>query len=59
LIVLTNVRLRGVNSVVALLGDLEATTADGAKIELFNVIFVSRKVHTVEELIAVMPDQVV
>jgi hypothetical protein len=40
-------------------GDLEATTADGAKIELFNVIFVSRKVHTVEELIAVTPDQVV
>jgi len=40
-------------------GDLEATTPGGAKIELFNVTFVSRKVHTVEELIAVMPDQVV
>ena len=37
-------------------GDLEATTADGAKIELFNVIFVSRKVHIVEQLIAVRPD---
>jgi hypothetical protein len=40
-------------------GDLEATTADGAKIELFNVIFVSRKVHAVEELIAVRPDRTV
>ncbi len=37
-------------------GDLEATTVDGAKIELFNVIFASRKVHAVEELIAVRPD---
>jgi hypothetical protein len=38
-------------------GDLEAKTADGATIELFNVIFVSRKVHTIEQLIAVRPDQ--
>ena len=37
-------------------GDLEATTADGAKVEMFNVIFVSRKVLTVEQLIAVRPD---
>jgi len=37
-------------------GDLEATTADGTKLELFNVIFVSRKVSAVEKLIAVRPD---
>ena len=37
-------------------GDLEATTADGTKLELFNVIFVSRKVTAVEKLIAVRPD---
>lgn len=37
-------------------GDLEATTGDGTKLELFNVIFVSRKVAAVEKLIAVRPD---
>ena len=40
-------------------GDLEATTSDGTKLELFNVIFVSRKVAAVEELIAVRPQHTV
>jgi hypothetical protein len=37
-------------------GDLEATTVGGVKIELFNVILVSRKVNTIEQLMAVRPD---
>jgi hypothetical protein len=37
-------------------GDLEATTTAGAKIDIPNVIFVSRKVEAVEKLIAVKPE---
>jgi hypothetical protein len=40
-------------------GDLEATTAAGAKIDIPNVIFVSRKVEAVEKLIAVKPEHTV
>jgi hypothetical protein len=40
-------------------GDLEATTAAGAKINIPNVIFVSRKVEAVEKLIAVKPEHTV
>jgi hypothetical protein len=40
-------------------GDLKATMAgeNGATIELANVMFVDRKVHAIEKLIAVKPER--
>jgi hypothetical protein len=40
-------------------GDLKVTAAgnQGATIEISNVIFVDRKVHAIEKLIAVRPDR--
>ena len=37
-------------------GDLKATAPGGREIEIPNVIFASRKVHAIEELISVIPD---
>ena len=61
----TGVRFRKLNSDLfrATLGfdagDLEATTNDGTKLELFNVILVGRKVEAVEKLIVVRPEHLV
>ena len=38
-------------------GDLKATVAGGATIEIANVIFVDRKVHAIEKLISVKPER--
>jgi hypothetical protein len=38
-------------------GDLKATIAGGATIEIANVIFVDRKVHAIEKLISVKPER--
>lgn len=38
-------------------GDLKATVAGGATIEIPNVIFVDRKVHAIEKLISVKPER--
>ena len=38
-------------------GDLKATVAGAATIEIANVIFVDRKVHAIEKLISVKPER--